>query len=262
MTKDNFREKISVIDKADSGFTRFKGNIVKGIGHCFHAFFPKRRFALPAYDPPCREALSLSQIPRKIWQTNFSNQCTLPLILNYKHNRALSKGFEYHYVSTEEREKYLLTHAPMRVASAYKRLTDGAAQADLWRLVVLYNEGGIYMDIDATLAHDLESIISGKNQVFISNYNEFTNFFLATSPQNPIFNDFIWMVVGNIENYESGSVYDTTGPGALKKVLDEHKIFDFIPHQLVGVQGAFTNEYFQYMDKPRSKWTYEKTFIR
>lgn len=61
------------------------------------------------------------------------------------------------------------------------------------------------------------------------------------------------MVVDNIENCESGIVYDTTGPGALKKVLDEHKIFDFIPHQLVGVQGAFTNVYFQYMDKPRSK---------
>lgn len=184
------------------------------------------------------------------------------MFLNFRHNRTLSKNFEYHYVSTEERELYLESHAPARVTAAYKRLTDGAAQADLWRLVVLYNEGGIYMDIDATLAHDLESIISGKNQIFISNYNEFTNFFLATSPQNPIFNDFIWMVVDNIENYESGSVYDTTGPGALKKVLDEHKIFDFIPHQLVGVQGAFTNEYFQYMDKPRSKWTYKKTFIR
>lgn len=125
-------------------------------------FFPKRWFALPAYDPPCREAPSLSRIPRKIWQTNFSNQCTLPLILNCKHNRALSKGFEYHYVSTEEREKYLLTHAPMRVASAYKRLTDDAAQADLWRLVVLYNVGEIYMDIDATLVNNLGSIISGK----------------------------------------------------------------------------------------------------
>ncbi len=256
------KEELGVVDKIDSGLTRFTGNIAKGIGHCFHAVFPKKRFPLPSFDPAAAPASRSSEIPRKIWQTNFSEQCTLPLFLNYRHNRSLSKSFEYHYVSTEQREEYLGRNAPRHVLAAYQRLTDGAAQADLWRLVVLYREGGIYLDIDATLVHKLEHVIAEKNQVFISNYGEFTNFFLATQPGNPIYKAFIEQVVSNIENYESGSVYETTGPGALKKVLAEHDVTDFVPHQLVGVQGAFTNEHFQYMDRPRTKWVYKKTFIK
>ena len=186
------------------------------------------------------------------------------MYLNYKFNRSLSRDFEYHYVSTEDRDEYMKNYASERVYAAFKRLTDGAAQADLWRLVVLYNEGGIYMDIDATLVQPLSKIIEGNQQVFIKNYEEFTNFFLATAPQSELFAEFIEKVVKNIENYsptDNKNVFYTTGPGALWEVM-KSKDLPYQPHQSICIQGAFTNEHFQYMDRPRSKWIYKKTFIQ
>ena len=243
---------------------RLRGNLVKLLGYCFHAFFPKKRYALPSVDIPSLIKEDNSQIPKKIWQTNFSEMCTLPMFLNFKHNRSLSPDFEYHYVSTEDRDEYVKAHSSERVYSAFKRLTDGAAQADLWRLLVLYNEGGVYMDIDATLVKPLSQSLNSNEQVFIKNKEGFTNFFLATTPKSELFLEFLEKVVSNIENYsadENKTVFDVTGPGALLSVL-ESKNLCYQPQQSICIQGAFTNEHFQYMDRPRTKWTYKKTFIQ
>lgn len=259
MTKD-----LTVFAKYRARLLRLKGNFVKLFGYCFHAFFPKKRYALPIVDSPRLFKEDNQKIPKKVWQTNFSEMCTLPMYLNFKHNRSLSPDFEYHYVSTEDRDEYVKSHASERVYSAFKRLTDGAAQADVWRLLVLYNEGGVYMDIDATLVKPLSQSLSDNEQVFIKNYGEFTNFFLATTPKNELFLEFLEKVTSNIENYsadENKTVFDVTGPGALVSVLDKRNIH-YQPHQNISIQGAFTSEHFQYMDRPRSKWTYKKTFIK
>lgn len=126
----------------DSGLIRFRGNIVKGIGYGFHTPLPPPKKNSP---PPLshislhRTVFSITKFREKIWQINFSAQCTLPLFLNYKHNRALSKNFECNYVST-----------------------------------------------------------------------------------NPFFDAFIRRVVDNIENYKSGDIYSTTGPGVKKDVCRTH----------------------------------------
>ena len=255
---------LSLTAKYRSRLLRLKGNFVKLFGYCFHAFFPKRRYALPVVESPSLIKEDNVQIPKKIWQTNFSEMCTLPMYVNFKHNRSLSPDFEYHYVSTEDRDEYVKAHASERVYSAFKRLTDGAAQADLWRLLVLYNEGGVYMDIDATLVKPLNQTLGTNQQVFIKNREGFTNFFLATAPKSELFLELLEKVVSNIENYsadENKTVFDVTGPGALMSVLENQNLC-FQPQQSISIQGAFTNEYFQYMDRPRSKWTYKKTFIK
>lgn len=236
---------------------------MKLFGYGFHALFPLKRFSLPSVESPTLLKKDGVKIPKKIWQTNFSEKCTLPMYLNFKHNRSLSSDFEYHYVSTEERDEYVKKHASKRIYSAFKRLTDGAAQADLWRLLVLYNEGGVYMDIDATLVKQLSLSLSTNEQVFIRNSGGFTNFFLATIPKSNLFLECLEKVVRNIENYdanENKTVFDVTGPGALLSILENHNLC-YKPQQTISIQGAFTNEHFQYMDRPRSKWVYKKTFI-
>ena len=48
-----------------------------------------------------------------------------------------------------------------------------------------------------------------------------------------------------------------TGPTVLNDAL-EGKEFNSRYYRETCVQGSFTNEYFQYIDKPRSKWTHMK----
>ncbi|MFU8780152.1 MAG: glycosyltransferase family 32 protein, partial [Kiritimatiellia bacterium] len=167
---------------------RLTGNICKMACYPFHALFAGKRFFIPAYSPAKIRRGKTSSVPGMIWQTNYSNCCSLPMYLNYLFNRLMSLDYDYRYVSTEEREEYLRTNAPPEVYEAYLRLTDGAAQADLWRVTVLYLEGGIYMDIDATLVLPLRIILKGiDNALFvrIKHNTELTNYFLATVPGNP-----------------------------------------------------------------------------
>lgn len=256
---------MSSLRNCRSMLTRITGNIAKLSGYPFHRLFPRQRFSItsePGIDP--RKQSQHSAIPFLIWQTNFTNQVTLPLYANHRHNRRLSPEFAYRYVSTEERLQYFEAHADPELLAAYQKLTDGAAQADLWRCFVLYREGGIYMDIDATLTRKLAPTLSGHKELFITNYGEFTNFFLATYPKNPLFAEFLRAIVENIQNYDHvrhDSVFATTGPKALSRVLSAHPEIQYVAHQQICIQGAFSNEFFQYFDRPRSKWTYHKDFI-
>ena len=248
---------------------RLWGNAIKGVGYLYHAVAPWKRWHMPSTVQPClrtaaaRSTASEVRIPRIVWQTNFTASCSLPMWVNYRHNLRLSRNYEYRFVSTEERLAYVQAHASDRVVNAYLRLTDGAAQADLWRLVVLYYEGGVYMDIDATLLRPLDALLANRDTFFLWDRRHFSNFFLAAVPHHPLFASFIHRVVANIETYPAAdgpSVFNTTGPGALTPILEPLPI-DYVPRQIACLQGVYTNEHFQYVDRPRSKWIYAKTFI-
>jgi len=67
--------------------------------------------------------------------------------MNYLFNRLMSPSYEYRYVSTQEREEFIKKYASDEMYRAYEQLTDGAAQADFWRIFVLNYYGGIYLVI-------------------------------------------------------------------------------------------------------------------
>lgn len=238
------------------------GNIFKVLSYPFHFILPKVRFTIPEYSPAKLKSSNDSGVTKVIWQTNYSNRSALPVYLNYLFNRLMSLSYDYRYVSTEAREEYLKQNAPKEVYEAYLKLTDGAAQADLWRVTTLYKEGGIYMDIDATLVWPLSKLLKGvKDALYIKikNDTEITNYFLATAPNNPHFKKVMDAIVNNIENYDpKKGVYGTTGPKVFNDVLANEAI-QSKRRRYVCIQGTFTNEYFQYLDKPRGKWTHMKS---
>ncbi|PNH88016.1 glycosyl transferase [Vibrio diazotrophicus] len=238
------------------------GNIFKVLSYPFHFILPKVRFTIPEYSPAKLKSSNDSGVTKVIWQTNYSNRSALPVYLNYLFNRLMSLSYDYRYVSTEAREEYLKQNAPKEVYEAYLKLTDGAAQADLWRVTTLYKEGGIYMDIDATLVWPLSKLLKGvKDALYIKikNDTEITNYFLATAPNNPHFKKVLDAIVNNIENYDpKKGVYGTTGPKVFNDVLANEAI-QSKRRRYVCIQGTFTNEYFQYLDKPRGKWTHMKS---
>ncbi|WP_322975738.1 glycosyltransferase family 32 protein [Plesiomonas shigelloides] len=240
---------------------RLMGNIIKGLSYPFHYLFPNIRFVIPEYSSAKIKSNSNAEIPNIIWQTNYSNHCTLPVYINYLFNRLMSLSYEYRYVSTENREDYLKKHAPKEVFDAYQKLTDGAAQADLWRVFTLYKNGGVYIDIDASLVWPLNSTLKMVKEALyikIKGNTEITNYFLATKPDNYDFKVVLDTIISNIENYDSiQGVYGTTGPRVFNVALKDRHV-DSRPRRYVCIQGAFTNEYFQYLDKPRGKWTYQK----
>lgn len=236
-------------------FSKIIGTIVKILSYPFHFLFPKVRFTIPAQSRAFLSSKTQTKIPKIIWQTNFTNKATLPVYCNYLYNRLMSLEYEYRYVSTEDRLAFMNEHAPTHIYEAFEQLTNGAAQADLWRVFVLNYYGGIYMDIDAHLVWPLSKIIKPQDtEVFLLTKRHYTNYFIASAPNNEVLQQTIDIIVENIEekNVQKG-IYNLTGPNTLNKAIGDKKVHSRL-YKLTCIQGSFTNEYFQYMDKPKGKW--------
>lgn len=242
-----------------NGLFRLLGNIVKILSYPFHAVFPKKRFTIPEFSPAKLKSKRTDKITPIIWQTNYSNKVTLPMYCNYLFNRLMSLSYDYRYVSTEEREAYIKQNADERIFNAYSKLTDGAAQADFWRVFTLWKEGGIYIDIDGHLVFPLSQIIQpNDSEVLIKRRDKYTNFFLACEKGHPIMHQTLEIIVSNIENRRiEGGVFVMTGPDTLNSAIGNQQV-NTRRDKITCAQGTFTNEYFQYIDKPRSKWNYKK----
>jgi len=238
------------------------GNITKVlISYPFHVFFPRKRFTIPVYSKAFFKGKDQT-IQKNIWQTNYSNKVSLPIYLNYLFNRLMSLSYNYHYVSTEDRLDFIKKNTNKNIVQAYERLNDGAAQADLWRLLALNYFGGIYMDIDAHLVFPLSGIIKNKdNELFISKNadNDYTNYFLAAKKNHPILSDAIDIILDNINSNKVIGVFSLTGPVPFSDaIVQSDQPVNRKLYRYVCIQGSFTNEYFQYIDKPRGKWTHKK----
>ncbi len=242
---------------------RIIGNLVKAFSYAFHAVLPHKRFQIPRHaDPIRRTGNDTSEIPRILWQTNYTDRVTLPVYMNYLANRLMGWDFAYRFMSTEDRLVYIREHFSTEIIDCYCRLQIGAAQADLWRLLVLHREGGVYMDIDAHAVWPISAIIKRHGRLFIlTRKGQLSNYFLAAQPNDPAIAKIIETVVDNIKQNEDLGVFDMTGPGAMRKTPASVETTT-ISNRAACIQGSFTNEYFQYIDKKEGKWTRQQRTTR
>jgi mannosyltransferase OCH1-like enzyme len=238
-------------------------NLSKVLCYLFHYLFPNKRFTLPAKSKPLINLSHSDQIPHILWQTNFTGQVTLPVYINYLFNRLMAPSFEYRFMVTEDRADFIRSTYPDEIYRAYKKLQIGASQADFWRLLVLQTEGGVYMDIDAHLIWPLGWTIKSEHKALYLRIKtgEISNYFIASSPDNPQLQQMIDHIRKNISENTIENVYELTGPGVFNHVL-AGQIFDTTYYKQTCNQGNFTNEYFQYIDKPQGKWTKEQQQVK
>lgn len=234
-------------------------NVTKLVSYGFHYVFPDKRFTIPERAAPWWRSSRPATVPRIIWQTNFTDKATLPVYLNYLFNRLMAPGFEYRFMITEARSAFVKQHYPPEVFDAYSRLQVGAAQADFWRVLVLQKHGGVYLDIDAHAVWPLARIVKpGMDELYITTRRgEISNYFIASKPDNPRIARIAQTVLENIQSESDKNIFELTGPGVFNKVLPR----DEVPtacYRYTCNQGNFTNEYFQYLDKPQGKWTREQ----
>lgn len=244
---------------------KFFGNICKVLCYPFHWCFPNKRFTIPRHARAVFSSKKCHDIPNILWQTNYTNRVSLPVYLNYLFNRLMSLGYEYRYVSDEESLSFVKTRATEQEYCAYTKLKDGAAKADLWRMLVLKYYGGVYMDIDAHLVWPLRRLIKldDKELYILQRKKVYTNYFLASIKNNIHIEQIVKNIVRNIElayvnkNHPSLNTYVLTGPPFMQEVLEDKKS-NTRSYRHVCLQGTFTNEFFQYIDKKNGKWTRAK----
>jgi mannosyltransferase OCH1-like enzyme len=178
--------------------------------------------------------------------------------LNYLWNRILAPTFEYRLFSDEECLTYVTKHFNGPISDAYGRLQVGAAKADFWRVLVLWQEGGVYLDVDAALCWPPGlTFQEGQSELLIHQNGKITNFYMASAPKNRLMKEIAHQILANIQQNTIESVFDMTGPTVVH-AIGRRLGAEIEVARMVSRQGLLTSKIFQYADKARGHWGVEQ----
>jgi len=164
------------------------------------------------------------EIPRVIYQTWSSK--TLPKKMGECVDRLKKANptFEYRLFNDAECRQFIKDNYDADVLEAYDTLLPGAFKADLWRYCILYDKGGVYVDIkfQCEPGFSFEDILLKGENLYIREYNHqgtglyshilYTGI-IASKPKNPVFQKCIRQIVENCKNRYYGPEHTApTGP--------------------------------------------------
>ena len=204
-----------------------------------------------------------NSIPKKIYRTcKESDKVYFQKSINK--TQEIMPDYEQIIFDDDMIEKFIKTNYSERVWKAYDSIDNKffPAKADLFRYLLIYKEGGIYLDIKSSIVKDLKPIlknnedkllishwvnykagliplqhlVNAPNHVVVkNNYREYQNWHVISPKGNPILREVIKQTITNIEyglvekTYKNGkrSVLACTGPVMYSLVIsknfdDEH----------------------------------------
>lgn len=172
---------------------------------------------------------------------------------------------EHRFYSDKDIEEYIQLHYSERIYKAYMSLNPayGPARSDFFRYLVLYREGGLYLDIKSCATKDISELFESSGKLIVSkgrngrdihpfgmihsylnnydwslfsgiDYGEYNNWHILASPGHPVLAKVIQQIVSNIEkgkdSYKYGeySVLVLTGPIMFTRVIEKYKKDDVI----------------------------------
>lgn len=158
-------------------------------------------------------------IPKKIWQTHEPEFSQLPSNLQgYAETwKSLNPEYTHNYVSATERSAFVRDTFNAEIYSIYESLPVNVMKADMWRLLVTYFEGGIYVDMDSVCNLPIDEWIL-KDKSFIvgpEHTDSFVTSTFACSKEHPIMGNVIENMIANLRNADYSSphiVHRYTGP--------------------------------------------------
>jgi mannosyltransferase OCH1-like enzyme len=172
-----------------------------------------------------------NKIPNKIYQTFESTIVDKSMSQCVQGWLTLNQDYDYYYFTSADRRDFILKYFGGVVLAAYDTLNPGAFKADLWRLCILYQWGGVYCDIKLLPNAKLNNIIEADNDIVLvidnkcplkKDYKDIYNAFMAFIPKHPFVKKLIDGIVKNVENrYYGHHCLTITGPKFIGKLLLE-----------------------------------------
>ncbi|MGV6818565.1 MAG: glycosyltransferase family 32 protein [Thiotrichales bacterium] len=195
------------------------------------------------------------RIPKKIFQI-FSSSKDLPdeLKENINFLKNINPEYEYTLFNEEMVLDYISTNYP-QLMDYYLRISPvyGSARADFFRYLLMYKEGGVYLDVKSSCRRPLRDLINeddkyllstwdvgswGKHLELKSKHGEYQIFFIISVPGHPFLKEVIESVVRNIDVYKESlhkssqiGVLNLTGPIAYTIAIE--RIRKLWPHRII-----------------------------
>lgn len=172
-------------------------------------------------------------IPKKIYQTWCTEQLPENICNNIRHFLDMNPDYDYQLFTDEDMENYVRNNFDDEIYHCYMRLNIIVAKTDFWRYLLLYKDGGIYLDMDGDILKPLNEMIRADDTAIITaetNPYMFVQWALFFEPGHPILKRAIEIVVYNIKNnLHPRDVHQLTGPSVF--TLAVHMMHDqYIPN--------------------------------
>lgn len=202
-------------------------------------------------------------IPKIIWQTYETDYDSLPeYIKDYCDSwKYFHPNYEYNFFSSLDRDNFVLNEFGEKWYSLFNNLPVKVMKADIWRLMVLYENGGIYSDIDNLCKSNMDIFAKDYNLVFFTapidhmeNEDDFhiNTSILMSSPKNIIIKnllDIIYEKIQTINYNDSNFVFNTTGPGLVSEYF--YSIFNTNKKTMFNNEQNINNSLFAKQNKVR-----------
>ena len=190
-------------------------------------------------------------IPPFIHQTFHSEPWPDEIRANIDKIKRLNPTWSHRFYDYEARRVFIKKHYGDRVLALYDSVNVeyGAARADLFRYLLMYKEGGVYLDMKSSTDRSLSEVIRSDDVYLLSNwqhgpddpfkgwgqhsevtnlrYGELQQWFIAAAPGHPFLKQVIERVLRNISvymyslhSYGSYAVFRVTGPVAYSLAIE------------------------------------------
>lgn len=204
---------------------------------------------------------STGPIPQILHQTYFTKKLPEPLRDSVDELRARNPGWDYRLWDDDDIDRFIAEEYGEAVLARYRRIAPGygAARADLFRYLLVYRLGGVYLDIKSTADRPFDEVLGADDHFVIVQWDnrpgtsravwgrhpdlrhidggEFVQWFIAASPGHPLLRAAIEEVLFAIDSYNpyrTGvglNVVRVTGP--IVYTLAIAPLLDRYPHRRV-----------------------------
>jgi hypothetical protein len=178
-------------------------------------------------------------IPRIIHQTFMSKDLPYELAQNVENIKSLNSGWLHNIYDDADIRDFIEENYGLEILSYYERINPryGAARADLFRYLLMYKCGGVYLDIKSTCTCPLDKVLKPDDEFILSQWRnglgekhegfgirnevahisrgEYQQWHIVTVPGHPFLKAVIETVLGNIDNYRPW-FHGTGGIGVLR----------------------------------------------
>ena len=200
-----------------------------------------------------------SEIPKIIYRAVKDSKDIDNFKMAYDKTKLTNPNYKQIYYGNDEKLEFVKENFSNRILDAYNNIRDefGPAKADLFRYLLIYLKGGIYLDGKSATVENLDKIIENNDKLLVSKtfnypfgllpiehieefhlsnyttrYGEYSNWYVISPAGNIALKNIIIQTVSNIElgmknkniyNKSRKSVLFMTGPIMYSKVIEKNK---------------------------------------